>query len=59
MFGQVEEMISMEVPMSGLGPPPHQLQQLQQQAEYEAREDKKKRECKYLSLSKPVLRRNF
>ena len=41
---QVEEMISMEVPMTGihLGPPSHQ----QQQAEYESREDKKKRECK-------------
>ena len=46
---QVEEMISMEVPMSGvhLGPPSHHQQQ--QQAEYESREDKKKRECKYLS----------
>jgi hypothetical protein len=43
----VEEMISMEVPMSGLhqlGPTGHQ------QAEYESREDKKKRECKYLSI---------
>jgi hypothetical protein len=41
----VEEMISMEVPMTGvhLGPPNHQQQ------EYETREDKKKRECKYLS----------
>jgi len=36
-------MISMEVPMTGihLGPPSHQ----QQQAEYDSREDKKKREC--------------
>ena len=43
---QVDEMITMEIPLGGggLGPPPS-LQQ-----EYETHQDKKKRECKYIPV---------